>query len=163
MQVKTLLKEMCIVIFFLYNLRFRRREISCVAGNLPRENIQPGIFAFEFHPTAATRSFQEQSGDVEGGVCEQLVSTVTAILANQLSTASVRLQGLEHLSLLEQLNLYYNKIQDLKEIFRLRKNPNLRDVDLRLNPVTANEPDYRLFIAHMLPLLRRLGERTVGN
>jgi len=60
--------------------------------------------------------------------------------------------------LLEQLNLYYNKIQDLKEIFRLRKNQNLRDVDLRLNPVTGNEPDYRLFIAHMLPLLRRLGK-----
>ena len=65
---------------------------------------------------------------------------------------------MEHLSLLESLNLYYNKIQDLKEVFRLRKNQNLRDMDLRLNPVTGNEPDYRLFIAHMLPLLRRLGE-----
>lgn len=70
-------------------------------------------------------------------------------------------QGLEHLSLLEQLNLYYNKIQDLKEIFRLRKNQNLRDIDLRLNPVTGNEPDYRLFIAHMLPLLRRLGKNVI--
>ena len=64
--------------------------------------------------------------------------------------------------MLEQLNLYYNKIQDLKEIFRLRKNQNLRDVDLRLNPVTGIEPDYRLFIAHMLPMLRRLGESSLA-
>ena len=33
----------------------------------------------------------------------------------------------------------------------------LQDLDLRLNPVTKNEPDYRLFIVHMLPNLRRLG------
>ncbi|CAK8691845.1 unnamed protein product [Clavelina lepadiformis] len=75
----------------------------------------------------------------------------------------VSLKGLEHLSLLEQLNLYYNKIQDLKEIFRLRKNQNLREIDLRLNPVTGNEPDYRLFITHMLPLLRRLDDRPVRD
>nr|XP_002131853.1 centrosomal protein of 72 kDa-like [Ciona intestinalis] len=75
----------------------------------------------------------------------------------------ITLKGIEHLSVLEQLNLYYNKINDLKEIFRLRKNQNLRDIDLRLNPVTGNEPDYRLFIAHMLPLLRRLDDRPVRD
>ena len=29
---------------------------------------------------------------------------------------------------------------------------------MRLNPATKNEPDYRLFVIHMLVNLRRLGE-----
>lgn len=33
----------------------------------------------------------------------------------------------------------------------------VQELDLRLNPVTKNEPDYRLFIVHTLPNLRRLG------
>ena len=32
-----------------------------------------------------------------------------------------------------------------------------QDLDLRLNPVTKHEPDYRLFIIHMLVHLRKLG------
>ena len=47
-------------------------------------------------------------------------------------------------------------------LFRLnliRNNFTLQDLDLRLNPVTKNEPDYRLFLVHMLPNLRRLGKR----
>jgi len=73
------------------------------------------------------------------------------------------LKGLEHLNLLETLNLYYNKISDLKEVFRIRSCKNLLDVDLRLNPVTGNEPDYRLFIAHMLPNLQRLDDRPLRD
>ena len=34
-----------------------------------------------------------------------------------------------------------------------------KDLDLRLNPVTKNEPDYRLFLVHMLPNLRQLGKK----
>ncbi|KAK2556914.1 Centrosomal protein of 72 kDa [Acropora cervicornis] len=37
------------------------------------------------------------------------------------------------------------------------------ELDLRLNPVTKNEPDYRLFIVHMLPNLRRLDDRSVRD
>lgn len=32
-----------------------------------------------------------------------------------------------------------------------------QELDLRLNPVTKNEPDYRLFLVHMLVYLRKLG------
>lgn len=34
-----------------------------------------------------------------------------------------------------------------------------QELDLRLNPVTKNEPDYRLFIIHMLVKIRLLGEQ----
>ena len=38
----------------------------------------------------------------------------------------------------------------------------IQDIDLRLNPVTKNQPDYRLFIIHMLiRVLIRL--RTLGE
>lgn len=33
----------------------------------------------------------------------------------------------------------------------------LQELDLRLNPVTHHEPDYRLFLIHMLLHLRTLG------
>ena len=32
-----------------------------------------------------------------------------------------------------------------------------QELDLRLNPVTKNELDYRLFVVHMLVNLRKLG------
>ena len=38
-----------------------------------------------------------------------------------------------------------------------------QDLDLRLNPVTKNEPDYRLFLVHMLPSLRKLGKRNLTS
>ena len=56
---------------------------------------------------------------------------------------------------------YYNCIGSLEELYRLRQLPNLQDLDLRLNPVARNEPDYRLFVIHMLPNLRRLDDRAV--
>ena len=33
----------------------------------------------------------------------------------------------------------------------------LQELDIRLNPVTKNEPDHRLFLIHMLPSLKKLG------
>lgn len=75
--------------------------------------------------------------------------------------ALLSLEGLEHLNSLETLNLYYNCVPNLKELFRLRHNVNLKDLDLRLNPVTKDEPDYRLFIIHMLVNLRKLDDRPV--
>ncbi len=33
-----------------------------------------------------------------------------------------------------------------------------QELDLRLNPVTKHEPDYRLFVVHMLVNLRKLGK-----
>ncbi|XP_045192927.2 centrosomal protein of 72 kDa-like [Mercenaria mercenaria] len=73
------------------------------------------------------------------------------------------LQGLEHLKLLEKLNLYYNNIETLEELKRLKYNPNLKELDLRLNPVTRTETDYRLYLIHMLPNLQKLDDRGVRD
>ncbi|KAL4235359.1 Centrosomal protein of 72 kDa [Mactra antiquata] len=53
---------------------------------------------------------------------------------------------------------YYNNIETLDELKRLKYNPNLKELDLRLNPVTRTETDYRLYLIHMLPNLQKLGE-----
>ncbi|KAJ8041370.1 Centrosomal protein of 72 kDa [Holothuria leucospilota] len=73
------------------------------------------------------------------------------------------LSGLSHLKVLEKLNLYYNDIKTLDELHLLKYNTNLQDLDLRLNPVTKNEVDYRLFVIHMLPNLRKLDDRSVRD
>ncbi|XP_043574881.1 centrosomal protein of 72 kDa [Chiloscyllium plagiosum] len=75
----------------------------------------------------------------------------------------VTLEGIQHLIHLEKLNLYYNKIASLKEIFLLRNLGCLKELDLRLNPVSKNETDYRLFVVHMLPNLRRLDDRPIRD
>ncbi|XP_050794156.1 centrosomal protein of 72 kDa isoform X4 [Gopherus flavomarginatus] len=77
--------------------------------------------------------------------------------------ALASLEGIQHLIFLEKLNLYYNHISSLSEIFRLHSLTALKDVDLRLNPVVKNESDYRLFVVHMLPNLRRLDDRPVRD
>ena len=43
----------------------------------------------------------------------------------------------------------------LQELRRLSHNQALRDLDIRLNPVTTHDPEYRLFLVHLLPNLRR--------
>lgn len=58
---------------------------------------------------------------------------------------------------------YYNDIKNLKDLYQLRHNANLHDLDLRLNPVTKNEVDYRLFLIHLLPNLRKLGKDWHGT
>ncbi|XP_072013305.1 centrosomal protein of 72 kDa-like isoform X3 [Amphiura filiformis] len=73
------------------------------------------------------------------------------------------LDGIQHLTMLEKLNLYYNNVATLKELYKLRHNTLLEEVDLRLNPVTKNEPDYRLFMVHMLPNLRKLDDRSIRD
>ncbi|XP_074057023.1 centrosomal protein of 72 kDa [Macrotis lagotis] len=73
----------------------------------------------------------------------------------------VCLEGIEYLTLLESLNLYYNNISSLAEVFRLHQLTELKDVDLRLNPIAKNEPDYRLFLVYIIPKLRQLDDRLV--
>ena len=72
-------------------------------------------------------------------------------------TVRLSWQGIECLTALESLNLYYNRISSLAEVFRLHSLAGLLDVDLRLNPVVKSESDYRLFVVHMLPGLQQLG------
>ncbi|XP_076772429.1 centrosomal protein of 72 kDa isoform X2 [Arvicanthis niloticus] len=87
---------------------------------------------------------------------------LTALKSLDLSRNSlVSLEGIQYLVSLESLNLYYNCISSLAEVFRLHTLVELQDVDFRLNPVVKNESDYRLFIVHMLPKLRQLDDRPV--
>ncbi|XP_012412091.1 centrosomal protein of 72 kDa [Trichechus manatus latirostris] len=73
----------------------------------------------------------------------------------------VSLEGIQYLTALEKLNLYYNCISSLAEVFRLHSLLELTEVDFRLNPIVKNESDYRLFVVHMLPNLRQLDDRPV--
>ncbi|KAG5446007.1 hypothetical protein CSKR_108108 [Clonorchis sinensis] len=69
--------------------------------------------------------------------------------------------GIEHIKTLEVLNLYYNSIEDLFEIKRLQCNPNLRDLDLRLNPISRLTADYRRYLSYLLPKLKTLDCRPL--
>ena len=73
------------------------------------------------------------------------------------------LEGLQHLKMLEKLNLYYNNIGSMKELERLGHNKQLVELDLRLNPVTKEENDYRLFLIRLLPALRVLDDRPIKD
>nr|KAF6440104.1 centrosomal protein 72 [Rousettus aegyptiacus] len=87
---------------------------------------------------------------------------LTGLKSLDLSRNSlVSLEGIQYLAALESLNLYYNCISVLAEVFRLHSLKELADVDFRLNPVVKNEPDYRLFVVRLLPKLRQLDDRPV--
>ncbi|XP_004440088.1 PREDICTED: centrosomal protein of 72 kDa [Ceratotherium simum simum] len=89
---------------------------------------------------------------------------LTGLKSLDLSRNSlVSLEGIQYLTALESLNLYYNCISSLAEVFRLHSLTELSDVDFRLNPVVKNESDYRLFVVHMLPKLRQLDDRPVRS
>ncbi|KAF5914915.1 hypothetical protein HPG69_009361 [Diceros bicornis minor] len=89
---------------------------------------------------------------------------LTGLKSLDLSRNSlVSLEGIQYLTALESLNLYYNCISSLAEVFRLHSLAELSDVDFRLNPVVKNESDYRLFVVHMLPKLRQLDDRPVRS
>ncbi|XP_056381599.1 leucine-rich repeat-containing protein 36-like isoform X3 [Hyla sarda] len=75
----------------------------------------------------------------------------------------VRLQGIEYLHALRSLNLYYNDIESLEEIERLRLLAHLQTLDLRLNPVTRQDTDYRLIVIRTLSNLEILDERPVRD
>jgi centrosomal protein CEP72 len=67
------------------------------------------------------------------------------------------LDGLDRLKNLRKLNVYFNNIDSKEEILKLKRNRRLADLDLRLNPVTKSDPNYRLFTLFHLPSLERLG------
>eukprot|EP00047_Mylnosiga_fluctuans_P009266 m.262355 g.262355 ORF g.262355 m.262355 type:complete len:460 (+) comp25473_c0_seq1:65-1444(+) len=80
------------------------------------------------------------------------------------NNAITSLEGLDHLLYLEKLNLYFNNISDIQELHKLRFNIALKEVDLRLNPVSqAGGMHYRLLVVHMLSALRRLDDTDVRD
>jgi hypothetical protein len=60
-------------------------------------------------------------------------------------------------------NRYYNNISSLKELERLRFNNVLGELDLRLNPITKEENDYRLYLIHILPSLKIFDDRAIRD
>ena len=73
------------------------------------------------------------------------------------------LNGLEHLKILESLNLYYNQIETLDDLKLLRNNPNIKKLDLRLNPVSKHVADYRQLLISYLPNLEYLDDRPIKD
>lgn len=63
--------------------------------------------------------------------------------------------------MLERLNLYYNHLDSYDELYRLRHNRSLMELDLRLNPVASSGAEYRLYVINMLPSLRVLDTMPV--
>ncbi|KAM6224401.1 centrosomal protein of 72 kDa [Rhynchocyon petersi] len=118
---------------------------------------------------AAHRDLAElQSLSIPGTYQEKIthlgnsLMNLTGLKVLDLSRNSlVSLEGIHYLTSLQRLNLYYNCIASLTEVFRLHSLVELTDVDFRLNPVVQNESDYRLFVVHMLPNLRQLDDRPV--
>ncbi|KAK7886404.1 hypothetical protein WMY93_026025 [Mugilogobius chulae] len=70
--------------------------------------------------------------------------------------ALVSIEGVQHLKTLERLILYYNAIPSLEELEVLYELPSLRELDVRLNPLTKIDPQYRPYIVHAMPKLRKL-------
>ncbi|CAL1611260.1 unnamed protein product [Knipowitschia caucasica] len=70
--------------------------------------------------------------------------------------ALVSIEGVQQLKTLERLILYYNAIPSLEELTVLFDLPALRELDVRLNPLTTTYPHYRPYIVHAMPKLRKL-------
>nr|XP_020468471.1 centrosomal protein of 72 kDa isoform X1 [Monopterus albus] len=77
--------------------------------------------------------------------------------------ALISVEGVQHLKLLERLILYYNCIPSLEEVKVLFELPALRELDLRLNPLTKSCPKYRLYVVHAIPSLRKLDSCSVRD
>ncbi|XP_060756283.1 centrosomal protein of 72 kDa isoform X2 [Neoarius graeffei] len=77
--------------------------------------------------------------------------------------ALVTVEGILHLTLLENLNLYYNRISSLQDVQSLGSLQNLKELDLRLNPVVQKDPYYRLYLVQAISKLRKLDDSVVRD
>ncbi|KAM4569070.1 centrosomal protein of 72 kDa [Fundulus diaphanus] len=77
--------------------------------------------------------------------------------------AIVSVEGVQHLKMLERLILYYNCIPSVEKIQVLFELPVLRELDLRLNPLTKTCPNYRPHLVHAMPNLRKLDNCRVRD
>ncbi|XP_043117730.1 centrosomal protein of 72 kDa [Puntigrus tetrazona] len=105
-------------------------------------------------------------GTYEGKICRLGTSLKNFVRLKSLDlshNALVTVQGLEHLELLERLSLYYNRLGSLQDVFALHKLQNLKELDLRLNPVVRKNPHYRLYLVHAMSRLRQLDECPVRD
>ncbi|KAM4580780.1 centrosomal protein of 72 kDa [Odontesthes bonariensis] len=77
--------------------------------------------------------------------------------------ALVSVEGVRHLKMLEKVILYYNCIPSLEEVKVLFELPVLKELDLRLNPLTKSFPHYRPYVVHAVPSLRKLDGCSVRD
>ncbi|XP_038125355.1 centrosomal protein of 72 kDa isoform X1 [Cyprinodon tularosa] len=77
--------------------------------------------------------------------------------------AIVSVEGVQHLKMLERLILYHNCIPSLEKVQVLFELPVLRELDLRLNPLTKNCPNYRQHLVYAMPNLRKLDNCPVRD
>eukprot|EP00063_Salmo_salar_P029345 XP_014004180.1 PREDICTED: centrosomal protein of 72 kDa-like [Salmo salar] len=82
---------------------------------------------------------------------------------NLSCNALISVEGVQHLKMLERLNLYYNSIPSLQEVKVLCLLTALRELDLRLNPLAKTDPHYRLYLVHALSNLRKLDDCPVRD
>ncbi|XP_052598843.1 centrosomal protein of 72 kDa isoform X1 [Peromyscus californicus insignis] len=134
-----------------------QRLVLCEETVRERSGLGPHRDLAELRSLSIPGTYQEKITHLGNSLMR-----LTALKSLDLSRNSlVSLEGIQHLVFLENLNLYYNCISSLAEVFRLHSLTELQDVDFRLNPVVKNESDYRLFVVHMLPKLRQLDDRPV--
>ncbi|XP_017282063.1 centrosomal protein of 72 kDa isoform X2 [Kryptolebias marmoratus] len=104
------------------------------------------------------------------GTCEEKIGHLGNSLRNFVRLKSldlsynalVSVEGVQHLKLLERLILYHNRIPSLEEVEVLFELPVLRELDLRLNPLTTSCSGYRSCLVHAMPSLRKLDNCSVG-
>ncbi|XP_062255083.1 centrosomal protein of 72 kDa isoform X3 [Platichthys flesus] len=77
--------------------------------------------------------------------------------------ALVSVEGVQHLKSLERLILYYNCIPSLEELKVLYELTSLRELDLRLNPLTKRYPNFRPYVVHAMPNLCKLDSCSVSD
>ncbi|KAM6909670.1 centrosomal protein of 72 kDa [Xenentodon cancila] len=77
--------------------------------------------------------------------------------------ALVSVEGVQHLKMLERLILYCNRLPSLEGVKVLFELPVLKELDVRLNPLTESCPDYQTYLLHAMPNLRKLDSCTVKN
>ncbi|KAL1783068.1 centrosomal protein of 72 kDa isoform X3 [Sigmodon hispidus] len=134
-----------------------QRLVLCEETVRERSGLGPHRDLAELRSLSIPGTYQEKITHLGNSLMR-----LTALKSLDLSRNSlVSLEGIQHLVFLENLNLYYNCISSLAEVFRLHSLTELQDVDFRLNPVVKNESDYRLFVVHMLPKLKQLDDRPV--
>ncbi|CAL8247124.1 unnamed protein product [Lota lota] len=95
-----------------------------------------------------------------GNALQNFVRLKTLDLSNN---ALVSVEGLQHLKMLERLNLYYNRISTMEEVKVLCKLPALKELDLRLNPLTRSDLNYRLYLIYAMSSLRKLDDCPVRD
>ncbi|XP_060937433.1 centrosomal protein of 72 kDa isoform X1 [Limanda limanda] len=105
------------------------------------------------------------------GTCEEKIRHLGHALNNFVRLKSldlscnalVSVEGVQHLKSLERLILYYNCIPSLEEVKVLYELTSLRELDLRLNPLTKSYPNFRPYVVHAMPKLRKLDSCSVSD